>query len=169
MKKTHTIFDSRFHQDDFDAWKKDAVEQDNSFLVLSDRDLMDIYCEHLEMWLSDEEINLDNWLDGEILAYADLGFWDGRRVGVKSCGTNLNAIINDVGEYDDAHIYCDRHNVYGDLFHHDGTHYLMFRIAKSERESENIKHRASCGELTRDYFLRHTTSLVKHVNAIYGW
>ena len=169
MKKTHTIFDSRFRQDNFEEWKKEYIINDDNAMTFSNNELMDIYYDELMMWLTDEEVNLDKRLDGEILAYADLGFWNGRRVGVKSCGTNLSAILNDVGEYDDTHIYCDRHNVYGDLFHHDGTHYLMFRIAKSERESENIKHRASCGDLTRDYFLRHTTSIVKHVNAIYGW
>ncbi|MDY5433773.1 hypothetical protein, partial [Bacteroides pyogenes] len=86
--------------------------------------------------LSDERMNLDKLIDGVVMAFADLGFWNGRRQGYTILGHNINGIFS-VSE-DENEWYGDGFNIRGSLSHHDGTHYVLYRVAKDIDEAERI-------------------------------
>lgn len=161
------IYDSRFDLDEFEAWK-----QDNDELVEEYGDnetaLINAYMEYISDWVDDEKANLNEQVDGVVVAFADLGFWNGRVTGAKRCGSNVNSVLSLEG-CDDGYFYCDRYNVKSNLYHHDGTHYVTYRVAKDEDTAERIVERASTGELTLDYFNRNTKSLRPYVAKVYGW
>lgn len=47
------------------------------------------WAEVVDGYLSDERMNLDKVVDGIIIAFADLGLWNGRRQGFKILGSNV--------------------------------------------------------------------------------
>ena len=53
--------------------------------------------------LTDERMNLDKQIEGVVIAFADLGLWNGRRQGYKILGHNINGIFN-VSELSLIHI-----------------------------------------------------------------
>lgn len=165
MKTDRTIYDNT--SDNFSDWKEDYLNEYEHAKDYSDEDFWVRYNEDLTMWADDEKMNLDKELDGVIIAFADLGFWNGRTVGAKKFTSNLNSII-DVCDCDYIKLYCDRYNVKSNLMHHDGTHYLTYRLAPHNKVNE-IMERAKRGILTLEYFNKHTKSLRKTVAEIYGW
>lgn len=163
----HIIYDSRFDYAEFEAWMEDNSELVEEFEHNEDA-LMDVYMDYLRDWAGDEEANLNKQIEGVIVGFADLGFWDGRTTGAKRCGTNVNSILS-LGGCSDGKFYCDRYNVKSALYHHDGTHYVTYRIAKDEDAVERIMERAGAGALTLDYFNRNTKTLRPYVAEVYGW
>ncbi len=81
----------------------------------------------------------------------------------------MNSILSLGDSCDDGKFYCDRYNVKSVLYHHDGRHYVTYRIAKDEDTVERIMERAEAGELTLEYFNRHTKTLRPYVAKVYGW
>lgn len=67
---------------------------------------------------------------GEIVAFGEVGRWDGRHNGYKMLGHNLRSIFNWDG-YDSVRIYAEGNELKGILKHHDGTHYMTFRKIKT--------------------------------------
>lgn len=168
------IVDTRFNADNFNEWKNDLLlsQEDNGIFYNEDeedeRDLIETYCKDLQFWAQDEKENLNKEIDGVIVAFADLGFWNGRRIGGKIFNNNISSIV-DYCNCDDLKLYCDRYNVKGDLFHHDGTHHLTYRVAKRYDITNDFMQRAESGILTYEYFMKHTKSLLPYVKKIYGW
>lgn len=117
--------------------------------------------------LSDERMNLDKRIDGVVMAFADLGFWNGRRLGYKILGHNINGIFN-VSE-DDNEWYGDGFNIRGNLTHHDGTHHVLYRVAKDIDEAEHIGELIFNREIDEVGFRKKTRSLYPYVAEIYGW
>lgn len=117
--------------------------------------------------LSDERMNLDKRIDGVVMAFADLGFWNGRRLGYKILGHNINGIFN-VSE-DDNEWYGDGFNIRGNLTHHDGTHHVLYRVAKDIYEAEHIGELIFNREIDEAGFRKKTRSLYPYVAEIYGW
>ena len=73
--------------------------------------------------LSDERGNLDKKVNGIIIAFADLGLWQGRRNAFQFFGNNIANILHTRCE--DAEWYGDAYNIRGILHHHDGTNYVL--------------------------------------------
>lgn len=117
--------------------------------------------------LSDERINLDRQIDGVVMAFADLGLWNGRRLGYKILGHNINGIFN-VSE-DENEWYGDGFNIRGSLTHHDGTHYVLYRVAKDMDEVERIGEMIYNREIDEAGFRKKTRSLYPYVAEVYGW
>lgn len=117
--------------------------------------------------LSDERMNLDKQIEGVVIAFADLGLWDGRRQGYKILGHNINGILS-VSE-DDNEWYGDGFNIRGSLSHHDGTHYVLYRVAKDIDEAERIGEMIYNREIDEAGFRKKTRSLYPYVAEIYGW
>jgi hypothetical protein len=115
--------------------------------------------------------NLNKELDGKIVAIANIGLWNGRRSGYKMLGYNLNNIL-DYFSCDYLKVYADRYNVHSEASHHDGTHYVTFRMIKpnlSDEQVENFLNKVYNGTHTSKDITRYTKSLVKEVNKVYGW
>ena len=106
--------------------------------------------------LTDERMNLDKQIEGVVIAFADLGLWNGRRQGYKILGHNINGIFNGF-------------NIRGSLSHHDGTHYVLYRVAKDIDEAERIGEMIYNREIDEAGFRKKTRSLYPYVAEIYGW
>lgn len=167
MAKTYTILDTRFDNENFEAWKSDYLydNEDNNY---TEEELLNIYSEELFLQTEDEKCNLNKTVDGIIVAFADLGLWNGRFTGAKLFTGNINSILDLCG-CDNGYFYSDRYNVKASLFHHDGTNYITYRVAKDRETAERILWLAESGKLTWEYFHRNTKSLTPMVSEIYGW
>ena len=75
------------------------------------------YQEDCDNWLDDERANLDIEVDGYIVAFVNLGLWNGRHNGGGIVGTNVKDILHSECDYLDW--YCDRYNVRCKATHHD--------------------------------------------------
>ena len=77
--------------------------------------------------------------DGNIIAIADCGRWNGRRMGYKILDNQLSSIFELLSNYDDYDIYLDEKNLKITGYHHDGTDYILLRSfkAKVTPEKEN--------------------------------
>lgn len=151
-----------------DKARKEYESSQRGILDDEDYDVSDAeWAEVVNGNLSDERMNLDKRIDGVVMAFADLGFWNGRRLGYKILGHNINGIFN-VSE-DDNEWYGDGFNIRGNLTHHDGTHHVLYRVAKDIDEAEHIGELIFNREIDEAGFRKKTRSLYPYVAEIYGW
>lgn len=155
------------------TWFDDAAREEyqNAQRELLEDDSYEVsdaeWSEAVEMWLNDERRNLNKEVDGVIVAFADLGLWYGRRQVTKIFGTNIANILGST--CDTAEWYGDRYNVRGRMAHHDGTNYVLYRIAKDRDEAERIAEKVYNREVDERKFWRMTRSLYPYVAEVYGW
>ena len=103
---------------DLDDWREDLQEQ---YPDCSEDELYRIMCETNADYLSDERVNLNIQLSQPILVIADLGLWNGRRMGYKEV---LSGNIRDClySNNDFTTWYVDKHGDFRcDDVHHDET------------------------------------------------
>jgi len=125
------------------------------------------YMEDCDMYLDDERGNLDIKVEGCIVAFLDLGLWDGRHQGGGIIGSNVKDILRSECDYLDW--YCDRYNVHCRASHHDGTNYYLYRVAKSREQAENLINAIAYKGMTKEQFMKVTKSLRPYVAKVYGW
>lgn len=143
MAKKQIIWSSDYYMNDeareeYENSQREILDDED--YTVSDRHWADV----VDGYLGDERMNLDKQVDGIIIAFADLGLWNGRRQGYKILGSIINSIFS-VSE-DDNEWYGDGYNIRGRLTHHDGTHHVLYRVAKDRDEAERI---ATTVRLTR--------------------
>lgn len=117
-------------------------------------------------YLEDERLNLDEEVNGVIIAFADLGLWRGRRQGFQLMGNNIANILH--SNYD-AEWYGDTYNIRGIEYHHDGTNYILYRVAKDEETANRIAEKIYMQEINEVQFRKMTHSLYPYIAQIYGW
>lgn len=157
---------------DIDDWKEAFKEYcEINELNEDEEDIYDFVNMELRYWLDDEKDNLNTPIDGDILAIADLGLWDGRHSGYKLIhATKLNDIFNIRNGYDDVKFYCDQYNVRAELYHHDGCHNIEFRLVKKNKSTKSLIDKLyNQEEVSRQDIRNCTTSLRKYVAKVYGW
>lgn len=118
-----------------------------------------------DIW--DERGNLDVEVDGIIVAFADLGLWDGRHNGAKRFGSKVKNILTSRNDYQDW--YCDRYNVRCTDIHHDGTNFLLYRVARNEEQADRLVNAIAYEDMTEEEFRKATRSLRPYVAKVYGW
>lgn len=123
--------------------------------------------EEVYSWLDDERRNLNVQVDGVIIAFGDLGLWRGRRQGYQILGSNLADILR--SSCDDNEWYGDGYNIRARLTHHDGTNYVLYRVAKSREDAERIADKIYNLEIDEKGFRKLTRSLYPYVADVYGW
>jgi hypothetical protein len=119
--------------------------------------------------IEDERLNLSADIPGNgcIIAVIDAGRWNGRYISATLCGYSP-AHIFDLAE-DDNEYYCDGLNVCARLAHHDGTHYVTYRVAPDIETARRIVDGLQSGRISARTAMRQTKSLAPHVAKIYGW
>jgi len=117
--------------------------------------------------LDDERANLDVEVDGYIVAFASLGLWNGRVNGAKLVGDNVKDILHSNDDY--VTWYCDPYNVKAEMIHHDGTNYVIYRVAKNKEQAERLVDKIAYHGMTEEEFRRATKSLRPYVAEVYGW
>ena len=140
---------------------------------ITDEMVDDLIYDWADINLDADKTNLDIETGGYIVAYADCGFWYGRRKGFKKIGTNVSDIFNQMHKYGcDRHdFYVDPYNVRYDGSHHDGQHHILFRMVESEEAANrledwfcNLDH-----EPTEADFRKKTRSIRKFPASVFGW
>lgn len=118
-------------------------------------------------WLNYERCNLNKQVDGVIIVFGDLGLWNGRKQGYQILGNNIADILKSSCEY--AEWYGDGYNIRSRMTHHDGTNYILYRVAKDREEAERIAEKIYNREIDEQGFRKRTRSLYPYVAGVYGW
>ena len=164
MKDRHIIWSNE--NLDLDDWREDLQEQ---YPDCSEDELYRIMCETNADYLSDERVNLNIQLSQPILVIADLGLWNGRRMGYKEIPSgNIRDCLS--GGYDYTTWYVDKKGDFRcDDIHHDGTNHYLYRVYKdgvSEYQKDRLKEKLYEG--TADV-TRITRRLGDEIGKVYGW
>lgn len=165
MKKL-IIWTSETYLDDdareaYQQCKREAIEDDD--YCVTDRE----WAEVVNDFLDDERGNLNKEVKGVIIAFADVGRWDGRRQGYRILGSTINEIFS-ISE-DNNEWYSDGNNIRATLTHHDASHYVLYRVAKDRETAERIAKQIYNREIDEAGFRKRTRSLHPYVAEIYGW
>lgn len=120
--------------------------------------------------LDDERDNL-SFIEGEVVAIADLGLWFGRELGYKIF-KSVKDIFYTEGDY--AEWYIDGSGVHGKVAHHDGTNHYKYYLVKDNVDigvlDDALYDSVIYGKRRLENVLKqYTRSLRKEVNKVYGW
>ena len=147
-----------------------AEYENNQRQFLEDED----YCvsdpewnEVVQGYLMDERHNLDKEVDGVIIAFADLGLWQGRRQGYRIYDHNISSIFK--ATEDENEWFGDGCDIRSRHIHHDGTNHVLYRIVPTREAAELVAEMIYDHELDEAGFIKCTKSLYPYVADIYGW
>lgn len=161
---------------------KDWVEAYRDYLEINDMDIPeeidenDVY-EYMEeanwMYLEDERSNLSHLVtEGEIVAIAELGFWNGTKSGYKLYGTKISDCLSFFKDCDCGKFYVAGNDLKSLQSHHDGSHFITFRELKpnfSQKQVDNFLEKIYNGTYTSVDVTKYTRSIGKQIKAVYGW
>lgn len=148
-------------REEYEQYKREALDDED--YCVTDRE----WAEVVDGYLADERMNLDKEVEGVIIAFADVGRWNGRRQAYKILGSTINDIFS-ISE-DNNEWFSDGNNIRGVLTHHDASHYVLYRIAKDRETAERIAEQIYNLEIDEAGFCKRTRSLHPYVAEIYGW
>lgn len=123
-------------------------------------------------YLGDEQMNCNIHTVGRIIAIANLGFWNGRRMGYKLLDHNVNDCLQFEESCGYAEFYCDRYNLCSTQYHHDGNHHITYREFRpniTSEQADNFCWKLYEGKATQKDITRYTRSLKPYIKEIYGW
>lgn len=146
---------------DYEDWRFDLEELYPDEDGYDEDDRRKIMYERNNDYFSDERANLDVDVPTGIIAIADLGLWNGRRIGYKEMGYNISDCL--YSECDYVEWYIDER---GDFrftgHHHDGTNHVVYRAWKDETtEEQKDAFKAKCyyGKITPQDITQYTRRL----------
>lgn len=146
-----------------DCWDEDEN--------ISEADAWDYAQDDVSNWLEDERANLDIDIGADIIVFADLGLWNGRRTGYKTLKSRNLRDVLDVccGDYIEWYVNENGEMIIRDS-HHDGTNVYTVRALRdlSWAQLENFYGKLSRGLTTRDV-KRYTRRLGDFPAKVYGW
>lgn len=156
---------------DFDKVKNTLAEKwGDKPENISDEDVWEYIYNDIEYSYNDELLNLNVDTEGEIIAIASMGLWNGRCSGYKILDKNNLKEILYCGSEDFNHLYYDGFNVYKKASHHDGTNHIMFREVRPDVDIEKLFDKIYNNEpISKATLNRYTRSLRRYVKQIYGW
>lgn len=117
--------------------------------------------DNLEWLYNDLREMTDHEFPTKIIAFADLGFWNGRKFGSKIIGYNLKDCFSPEKDCDYVKWELDAFDLISSQTHHDGTHYLTYRRLKDNKYEDLLERKAWQGKLTKRDITRYTES-IKH-------
>lgn len=120
---------------------KDFLINDQGIENPSDDEIYDEINECNQIALKDDRFEFATRtknVEGNIIAIADVGRWNGRKAGIKLLDS-LEDIIDFMTRYDSFELFIDRYNLKGIGHHHDGTDYLTFREIKPKFDYEHVE------------------------------
>ena len=175
--KKHTIWSNlNLCLDEWEEYLREHYEINN--LSYDDYDENDHYatmCELSSMYLDDERINLRKQLNGTIIVIADLGLWNGRRVGYRLIESGVISDCLSDGNCDYCEWYVDEK---GELrfagHHHDGTNHYYYRVIQSFATDDHVNDLTNAlyygdAEKAEKLINRHTDRLGDYIGDVYGW
>lgn len=168
MEKTDHLIWSNYDLN-YDDWKDDLEAEHPD---LSEDERIQLMYEINNDYLADERINLNIQLSRPIIIIADLGLWNGRRMGYKEIKSgNIRDCLYDENDY--SKWFVDKNgDLRCDSIHHDGTNHYLYRTYKdgvSQEQIENLKWKIYHGQATRKDITRITRRLGDEIGKVYGW
>lgn len=148
--------------DDYSEWAEAMADE-----ITEEEITPELYYNDCENLLYDERANLNIEVDGYIVAFANLGLWNGNVNGAKVVGTNVSDILSSSCDY--CTWYCDPYNVKFEGSHHDGKNTAIYRVAKSKEQAEELVEKIAYHGMTEKQFRRATKSLRPYIAEVYGW
>jgi len=168
----HLIYDNyAILTDDNDKELKELLSERRDIPIedITEEMLQDERNDMTEMYFQDELDNLDQELEGRIIAIADLGLWTGRVSGYKIGGTNLNEVMK-IDNHDYIKVYSDGFNIRKESSHHDGTNRMLFRMVRENRNIDHFTDMVYNGKtISKNVLNYYTKSIEKNIRNIYGW
>ena len=168
----HLIYDNyAILTDDNDKELKESLSERRDIPIedITEEMLQDERNDMTEMYFQDELDNLDQELEGRIIAIADLGLWTGRVSGYKIGGTNLNEVMK-IDNHDYIKVYSDGFNIRKESSHHDGTNRMLFRMVRENRNIDHFTDMVYNGKtISKSVLNYYTKSIEKNIRNIYGW
>lgn len=166
-KERHVIWTN--YDLNFEDWRADLEEE---FPDLREDELHAMMYEKNNYHLDDERINLNIQMEMPIIVIADLGLWNGRRMGYKDIESgNIRDCL--YADTDYTTWYVDHlGDLRCDAVHHDGTNFYLYRAYKpgvSKSQMENLKEKIYHGKVTRSDITRVTMRLGDAIAKVYGW
>ena len=154
---------------DLENWRADLAEE---YPGCSDDELLGIMCDINASYLSDERMNLNIQLSQPILVVADLGLWNGRRMGYQEIESgNISDCLYSSNDY--STWYVDKSGDFRcDDIHHDGTNHYLYRVYKdsaTEQQKDRLKEKLYNGTATKADIARITRRLGDDIGKVYGW
>lgn len=168
--KRHIIYDNYdVYSDDMQACARETLELNEVEDITEER----IYreCEEQNSYsFQDACSELERHDEGELVAIANIGRWDGRCTGYKLIPCIMNTLYSD----------CDYESLYidsnGDLrkeeSHHDGNNTILYRYWKdkiTDIQKENFLDKIYNGKCTQRDITRYTRKAGLTVADAYGW
>lgn len=149
-------------------WKESFEEwcEDNEFDT-EEMDIDEYISDTLNLYLEDERTNLDVNVKGVILAFADLGLWNGRRCAIRYVGDNISQALYSNCDY--VTWYCDDNDFRCDAIHHDGTNHYLFREVDVNLADDLIEDVYNGVVASEEDFIKRTTSVKPYIDKVYGW
>ena len=132
--------------------------------------ITDAIYNNIDRWFEDETVNLDKELEGNILAIASIGRWNGRVSSYKILGSNLNEVLTSSIRCDEKEVYFDGYNIKAEGYHHDGRNYVEFRELREDKNYDKLLDKIYMNKpITRQELNYYTKPLGKYVKEIYGF
>ena len=173
IKKTeHIIFDNYdvCSEDDLKKCKELFLEDGYAEEDITEEMITNRCYDNYDVWFDDEREQLWNISEGEVIAIADVGRWNGRVTGYKEL-KSLEDVLYSSCDYEK--VYVDAN---GDLHkkesHHDGNNYILYRYWKegiTEQQRENFLNKIYEGEVTSRDITRYTRKAGIGIANTYGW
>lgn len=156
---------------DLKDWIKDLRE---NYPDENREQLYERMCKINDEYFNDERMNLNCHVGEDIIAIADLGRWNGRFRGYKELNSdNLRDCLEVLKDCEYNEWYVDREGEFRSTqSHHDGTHYICYRMWKQEatdEQREELLESLYNGRATQEDIDRLTEKLGKTIGEVYGW
>lgn len=123
-----------------------------------------------ETWFDVEKAELKRVSEGEVLAIADLGGWNGRCSGYREL-ESLEEVMYSSCDYE--RLYVDSNgDLRKDESHHDGDNSILYRYWKeglTEQQKENFLNKIYRGECTQKDITRYTRKAGVGIADVFGW
>ena len=137
---------------------------------LSDDSVYEECYDRERQWFDDEQYELKRVSEGEVIAIADIGRWNGRFQGYKEI-KSLEDILYSSCDYE--RVYVDSNgDLRKDESHHDGSNSILYRYWKegiTDNQRENFLNKLYYGKATREDITRYTRKAGLGIANAYGW
>lgn len=176
MSKKHIVW-SNYNlnlEDWIDDLKEMLTEEGVDCSDWEDSKFLDMINEVNNNYFDDEHCNLNLPTEGRIIEIAEVGLWNGRRMGYNLLNEhNIRACLNFKQDCEYGEWWVDsRNNLRSRQSHHDGTHFILYREVKPEISSDQLDNfcwKLYNGKATSRDITKYTRSLGKRVKDVYGW
>lgn len=130
---------------------------------MTEEELIEYTVDVNDMYLTDVADQFSRiWLPEDVVAIADLGFWNGRTLGYDVIGLRLDNVFSIGNGYLETEWYVDNEEFKAEMRHHDNTNYVTYRMFKentSLEDKDTFLEKIYNNELTEEDIETYTHSL----------